>query len=112
VALPHRSQRGLGLGLFGMMMLASLGLGCFTGYDLEDKQAPPGYAGGICLPQGCYDAVECLTEHDVCFDPAEPCRGIYCGGHGTCTIDMNNDDQPLCVCDPGYTNEVYAFFCT
>jgi hypothetical protein len=107
VALSHHHWPPL-----GAVLIVSLGFGCFKGYDLEDKEPPPGYAGGFCLPEGCYDAVECLVEHNVCVDPFDPCRGIYCGGHGTCAIDMTNGNQPLCVCDLGYTNDAYAFFCS
>lgn len=97
------------------LALLSLALGsasaCFTGYDLEDKEPPPGFPGGVCLPEGCYGAVECMVEEDVCIDPVDPCKGVYCGGHGTCAIDMTMGNQPFCVCDPGYSNETYAFFC-
>jgi hypothetical protein len=102
------SARTLALLLGTLVGLVS---GCFSGYDLEDKEPPPGFPGGICLPEGCYGAVECLTSEDVCIDPTDPCKGIYCGGNGTCAIDLQNDNLPFCVCDPGYTNEMYAFFC-
>jgi hypothetical protein len=94
-----------------LMLVTSSGLACFHGFDLEDKQPRPGYAGGVCLPDGCYDAVECLVEENICVDPFDPCRGVYCGGNGTCAIDMTNDNQPLCVCDPGTTNTQFAYFC-
>jgi len=115
VADPHReSKRGRRWPWVFVALALAFGLGslgCFEGFDLEDKEPPPGYAGGVCLPQGCYEAVECLVEHDICVDPADPCRGIYCGGNGTCTIDMTKGNQPLCVCDVGFSNETYAYFC-
>ncbi len=87
-----------------------LGLGCYHGFDLEDKEPPPGHAGGVCIQGACYDEVDCYEAFDICYDPGDPCKGIYCGGHGTCGIDADTD-MPFCVCDPGYTNEVYPFFC-
>ena len=84
--------------------------GCYRGFDVEDKQPPPGHAGGTCLQGGCYNGVQCYAEENICLDPADPCKGIYCGGNGSCGIDIDTN-YPFCACDPGYTNEPYAYFC-
>ncbi|MCA9684684.1 MAG: hypothetical protein KC431_29950 [Myxococcales bacterium] len=91
---------------------AAFAVGCFHGYDLEDKEPPPGYPGGTCVPgAGCRLPSVCYEEFGICYDQNDPCKGIYCGGNGTCTIDMANQNRPLCVCDPGYSNDAFAFFC-
>jgi hypothetical protein len=59
----------------------------------------------------CYLPAVCIDEHEVCHDPFDPCKGIYCSGNGTCGVDMATS-LPFCVCDPGYTNQAYAYFCT
>jgi hypothetical protein len=91
------------------LMLA--GAGCYHGFDVEDKQPPPGYPGGACLTGSCYGGGQCLTEDQVCIDPLDPCKGIYCGGYGTCALDLSTN-APFCACDPGYANESFAYFCT
>ncbi|NVB37996.1 hypothetical protein G6O69_09145 [Pseudenhygromyxa sp. WMMC2535] len=103
----RRAALGLALGVL-------FGLGaCFSGADLDDKEPPPGYAGGSCVEgQGCRVPALCYEGPEVCYDPTDPCEGFYCGGHGTCTIDMDNGNRPLCVCELGYSNETYAFYCT
>lgn len=98
------------IALVASFALGSLA-GCYRGYDVEDKQPPPGYAGGQCNAGQCYDGSMCLAGESVCFDPLDPCKGIYCGGNGTCGVDLDTS-LPFCACDPGYANEPYAFFCT
>jgi hypothetical protein len=88
-----------------------LGLGCYHGFDVEDKQPPAGYPGGQCMGGACYGTTECVADENVCIDPADPCKGIYCGGNGACGLDLDTN-LPFCTCDPGYTNEIYAYFCT
>lgn len=108
VAAPHRRLAAL-----AFAFAASMGLvvGCYHGFDVEDKEPPPGHPGGTCLPAGCYDAGVCHPQENVCLDPADPCKGIYCGGHGTCGIDIDTN-YPFCSCDPGYSNDPYAYFCS
>ncbi|PRP93636.1 hypothetical protein [Enhygromyxa salina] len=92
------------------VLLASVG--CYRGFDVEDKQPPPGYPGGSCLVgSGCNQGAQCLAEAQVCIDPLDPCKGIYCGGNGSCSFDLDTN-APFCACDPGFTNESFAFFCT
>ena len=92
-------------------LLGSVGAGaCYRGYDLEDKEPPPGHAGGACLMQGCYDMGQCYEDEQICYDPADPCKGIYCGGNGVCGVDIDTG-LPFCQCDPGFSNETYAFYC-
>ncbi len=96
------------------LVLAALlgaGYGCYRGFDIEDKQPPPGHAGGSCVLDDCYEPYACIVDDQVCYDPLDPCKGIYCAGYGTCVLDMDTN-QPACVCEPGFTNEVYAYFCT
>lgn len=100
--------------LVALALAALIGVafgGCYRGFDVEDKQPPPGHAGGACVVEGCYLPYACIEEHQVCYDPSDPCKGIYCGGYGTCGFDMSTG-LPFCSCDPGFTNEVYAYFCT
>lgn len=98
------------LALCSCFVLAAI-VGCFRGYELEDKEPPPGYPGGVCVSNDCPGIVECYTEHQLCYDPQEPCKGIYCGGNGTCLIDMDNGNKPMCQCDIGYNNDAFAFYC-
>lgn len=92
-------------------LLALVGVvACYHGYDVEDKQVPPGYAGGQCQGSACIDGSVCYVDEGVCIDPLDPCKGIYCAGYGTCAIDYETN-IPFCTCDPGFTNEPYAYFC-
>jgi hypothetical protein len=104
VAIPHAKLLAVGVLTLG------LAFGCYHGFDVEDKEPPPGHVGGTCLPEGCYQGGQCYVEENVCLDPTDPCKGIYCGGHGTCGIDLDTN-YPFCNCDAGYTNEPYAYFC-
>jgi hypothetical protein len=85
-------------------------VGCYRGFDVEDKQPPPGHPGGQCLLGGCFLPTACMEDEQVCYDPNEPCKGIYCSGNGTCAIDMSTN-LPVCTCDLGFTNQTYAYFC-
>lgn len=97
-------------GLAAIVFALGLVFGCYHGFDVEDKQPPPGHPGGTCLNQGCYNAGVCHVQEDVCLDPVDPCKGIYCAGYGACGIDLDTN-YPFCSCDPGYTNDPYAYFC-
>jgi hypothetical protein len=108
----RRSARVLALGLFGLGFVGSVGVGgCYHGFDVEDKQPPPGHAGGSCVLDDCYQPYACISAEQVCYDPLDPCKGIYCSGHGTCVFDMGAN-LPVCSCDVGYSNDPYAYFCT
>jgi hypothetical protein len=96
--------------LVASVLALGLALGCYQGFDVEDKEPPPGHPGGTCLNQGCYGAGQCYVQENVCLDPADPCKGIYCGGSGTCGIDLDTN-YPFCNCDAGYTNQPYAYYC-
>jgi hypothetical protein len=104
VNLPTVARRTL-----AALVLAALA-GCFHGFDVEDKEPPPGYPGGSCVAEDCYPPADCITDENVCYDTTDPCKGIYCGGHGTCGFDMDTQ-LPFCSCDLNYTNEPYAYYC-
>lgn len=104
---PRHALLALAAALVGLGVGVS---GCYRGFDVDDKQPPPGYAGGQCLPAGCYEPAACLDGENICLDTLDPCKGVYCGGYGTCGIDLDTN-IPFCACDPGYTNEPYAYFC-
>lgn len=98
-------KRALAVGL----ALGAVGA-CYRGGDLDEKEPPPGEIGGACI-EGLCNAGMCV-HGQICYDPQDPCKGIYCGGNGTCFQDLDNLNTPVCVCDAGYQNETYAYFCT
>ena len=53
----------------------------------------------LCEPVGLY-----------CYDTAAPCRGVLCGGHGSCSVGAETG-LPTCACEPGYNNFEYALIC-
>jgi hypothetical protein len=94
------------------MAMATATGGCFKGGELEDKEPPPGYPGGFCQAPAatCNPGLQCLND-SICYDPNEPCKGIFCGGNGVCALDMDTL-TPICLCNPGYEDETYSHFCT
>lgn len=92
-----------------LALAAGASAGCYSGNDLENKEPAPGEIGGECVAGAC--RVGTCLDGGICYDPADPCLGIYCGGHGTCVIDID-ENTPTCQCEPGYNNELYAHFCT
>ena len=50
----------------------------------------------VCAPGFHAVALACVED-----DPAEPCTGVDCGGHGTCAVDAG---APWCLCDADYSN--------
>jgi len=75
-------------------------------------EPPPGSPGGLCLePQKICDQADWVCEQSggYCYDPALPCRGVFCGEHGVCQPDK--DGLPVCYCDPGYSNAAYSLYC-
>lgn len=96
------------MALLGVLLT---GAGCYHGFDVEDKEPSPGYPGGTCVVGSCYEGAACEAEQQVCIDPVNPCKGFYCGGNGTCAVDLDTS-MPFCTCDPGFTNESFAYFCT
>lgn len=94
------------LALAGIVLLAS----CYRGGERE-KEPPVGYPGGFCLAPNasCHEGACDVQGGAYCYDPADPCRGVFCGGHGTCL--PNAAGKPTCMCEPGYGNETYALYC-
>jgi hypothetical protein len=84
--------------------------GCFRGAERE-KNPPPGSPGGQCAaPDGRCKESACNREKNYCYDPADPCRGFFCGGsdRGTCDVV---DGLPVCSCHVGYDNQDYDLYC-
>ena len=94
-----------------MLILLSVPGACYRGAELSEKEPPPGYPGGPCLAGGICEEGVCSGLSTVCFDPLEPCRGFYCGGNGYCGVD-NQSGEPICACDPGFSNVQYSHYCT
>lgn len=92
---------------FGLTL--GLCLACYGGGERE-KQAPKGYAGGLCLDGGgCADPEAlCDAKGNFCYNPLDPCEGFFCNSNGTCTPAGG---KPSCICDPGYTNANYSLYC-
>ncbi len=96
------------LGLIGLIGLSSA---CYSGPGLLEPE--PGTPGGQCLePEGLCEQFlwQCEPAGRYCYDPADPCRGVLCGGNGQCSVD---DDTmlPVCTCDFGFQNQAYALYC-
>jgi hypothetical protein len=95
---------------FGRALLCGLlwAAGCYEGPG--PKEPPPGSPGGLCAPGGYCDEPTsvCDPEGDFCYDKFNVCRGIFCGGNGLCNAV---DGKPTCVCEPGYSNEMYSLYC-
>jgi hypothetical protein len=84
---------------------------CYQGGERE-KEPPPGYPGGFCLaPDGHCVVGMCdvMGGAAYCYDPQDPCKGVFCGGHGACVITP--ESKPACMCDAGFSNEMFALFC-
>lgn len=97
-----------------MALLAafSLSQGCYRGGE-RDKDPPPGLPGGLCLaPDGSCAEGMCNLQRNYCYDPADPCRGFFCGGEerGMCFTDPATF-LPTCSCDVGYNNDQYPLYC-
>ncbi len=83
--------------------------GCYDG--LDDAESPPGSPGGLCYPTNSCDVpATCEPVGKYCYDPADPCRGVFCNDHGMCTVDPESG-LPGCVCDSGFSNFRYTLFC-
>jgi hypothetical protein len=84
--------------------------GCYEGPG--PLEPPPGSPGGLCNePLGTCDQPNwrCEAEGRYCFDVATPCRGVFCGEHGTCGV--SEEGLPVCECDAGYSNAAYSLYC-
>lgn len=107
--LPVMSRLQLGL----MLTCLSFAIGgCFRGAERE-KKAPPGVPGGLCLaPDGVCQDGTCNRERNFCYDPADPCKGFFCGGsdRGMCVVDQQTM-QPTCTCAPGFETETFDLYC-
>ncbi|MEZ4429368.1 MAG: hypothetical protein R3A51_16965 [Nannocystaceae bacterium] len=98
------------LGVF--LFLGAAALACYSGGERE-KEPPPGYPGGLCRSEPmtpCEEPALCDLEGGYCYDPDDPCTGVFCGGFGECFIDQSSL-LPQCRCDPGYFNERYFLIC-
>ncbi|MGB1014707.1 MAG: hypothetical protein ACPG4T_11275 [Nannocystaceae bacterium] len=95
------------MGTLGLLLGGSVA--CYTGGDRE-KQAPKGYAGGLCLAGGICEDPEatCDAKGNYCYNPLDPCDGFFCNSNGTCTPV---GAKPSCVCDPGFSNVNYSLYC-
>ncbi|MEM7153768.1 MAG: hypothetical protein AAF799_13050 [Myxococcota bacterium] len=90
----------------------SLAQACYRGGE-RDKDPPPGLPGGLCLaPDGSCAEGQCNLESNFCYDPADPCRGFFCGGdeRGMCFTDPATF-LPTCSCAVGYNNDQFALYC-
>lgn len=93
-----------------LAVCAALATACYEGPG--PLEPPPGSPGGTCLePIGTCDQPNWLCEPEgrYCYDPALPCRGVFCGEHGVCQADKTG--LPVCYCDPGYSNAAYSLYC-
>ncbi len=90
-------------------LILGFSLACYGGGERE-KQAPRGYAGGLCNEvNDCNDPeATCETKGGYCYNPLDPCEGFFCNSHGTCTPVGG---KPSCICDPGFTNINYSLYC-
>lgn len=96
--------------VIGVLLLSGTVVACFKGGE-RDKDPPPGLPGGQCLaPDGTCDEGVCNRMRNYCYDPADPCRGFFCGGQerGNCSP---SDGQPECTCVPPYNNEQFDLYC-
>lgn len=102
--------RKLGLALVPVLVLGVAG-SCYEGPG--PLEPAPGSPGGLCHePEGSCDEVfwPCEPVGRFCYDAANVCRGVLCGGHGTCSKDKETK-LPVCTCEPGYGNFEYALIC-
>ena len=58
----------------------------------------------------CGEGLTCLDD-SICYDPSDPCYGVFCGGadNGNCLVD--EEGLPECVCFLGYNNDGFSHFC-
>lgn len=111
---PRRPLASRGFFARGALLAALLPLAalaaCYEGPG--PLEPPPGSPGGLCLePLKVCDQPDwvCDPAGGFCYDPTQPCRGVFCGEHGSCQPDKNN--LPVCFCDPGYSNAAYSLYC-
>ncbi|MEM9453523.1 MAG: hypothetical protein AAGF11_05040 [Myxococcota bacterium] len=112
----HPQGRSISTVLLSVLVLGSiLGLGsvsgCYRGGE-RDKNPPPGLPGGLCLaPNGVCQRGICNRSENYCYEAMDPCLGFFCGGEGRgiCTPDAQG--LPNCLCDPGYSNDLYPLYC-
>lgn len=93
-----------------LAVCATLVTACYEGPG--PLEPPPGSPGGACYePLGTCDQPNwvCEPEGRYCYDPAQPCRGVFCGEHGVCQADKAG--LPVCYCDLGYSNAAYSLYC-
>ena len=84
---------------------------CYDG--VGELEPAPGEPGGLCIePEGsCAQAFwPCEPVGRFCYDAALPCRGVLCGGHGTCSVGSESG-LPECTCEVGYSNAEFSLLC-
>lgn len=90
-----------------LALCAGLIAGCYEG--LDEPEPPPGSPGGLCLEtKTCDGGFPCDPVGEYCYDPANPCAGVFCGDAGTCAPVAG---KPACTCEPGFSNFRYTLFC-
>lgn len=84
--------------------------GCYDGAD--EPEPPRGSPGGLCYEETntCDLTFPCDPVGKYCYDPVDPCRGVFCNGHGTCAVDAD-EGTPVCMCELGYSNFRYTLYC-
>ena len=108
IARAHLAVAGL-----STLLLAN----CYRGGERE-KEPPPGYAGGLCLAPTqtnpsphCEDGFVCIPDPGFCYDPFDPCEGVFCGGSDRGMCQVTQDGLPSCACLPGYSTEQFELLC-
>ncbi len=107
----RHSDRRLGAWCRSLACGLLLAGGCYDGPGTLEPE--PGTPGGLCLePEGACDEVAWICESvgRFCYDVTAPCRGVLCGGHGTCSVGAETG-LPACECEPGYNNLEYSLIC-
>ncbi|GEM_PF-1672802 len=107
-ALQREFRRARGTLVVGVALLFGAPA-CFDGAELDQKEPPPGHPGGQCI-DGEFCSAGVCWEGEACYEPNKPCQGFYCGGNGTCMVNADTL-APYCLCDPGYSNAEYSFYC-
>lgn len=106
-SIRRRGSLARVLGALACVALVS----CYSGGERE-KEAPPGYPGGLCVDgvmPTCEDQNWVCVDGAFCMDVDDPCNGVFCGGYGKCLI--NDQQLPYCLCDDGFNNEQYYLIC-
>ena len=109
--VPRKAALLVALTTVGLGLGVGLG-GCYHGFDVEDKQPPPGHPGGSCVQDDCYQPYACISAEQVCLRPRRSVQGHLLLRPRDSACSTWARTSPVCSCDVGYSNEVYAYFCT